>query len=1080
MAQSKSLRQAFLGTAALVALTTAAEAQTREFSIPAEDLKTALNAYIAQSGVQLLYVSKDILGKRSHSLQGRFSPETALDRLLEDTNVRAERDASGAVIVSLQKAADITPPEQPDSLASLANQAAAVEKSPAIEFVVVSASRLSAKGFNAPTPIITIGTRTLEQSAKANIFNTVAELPELQGSRSTSVGNGNTSDGLNGLSAFSIRGLAAIRTLTLIDGERIAPANVTGVVDVSLLPQLLIQRVEVVTGGASTSYGSDAIGGVVNFITDLKFRGFKANLQGGITKYGDDGQFVTQMAWGDQLFSGRAHFTISGEYYRNAGVPSRPPGQNGGPNGRSWFQLPQVVTRTISATPAGQPQLNFYLNAQNRTFSAGGLITAGPLTGTAFGVGGSPYQFQYGASCIGTFCQGGDNSASVLLTSSLDDAFQRAVGSLRFSYDIAPGINLFATASYAEIKSINQTNAGAPQQANLTIQCDNAFLPASITSACSAANISNFGFGVSNEIYPSNVHVEINRKQPRYVLGLNATELSLLGISWTIQGYYEHAQTQVAVDIHNVQLTNRYLAAIDAIKVTAANQANYSGATIGTIVCRNAMAQASGCVPLNIIGINPVDPTALSYVEPAHGPQDRSFEREEDVSLSFEGTPFKNWAGPVGLAFGAEWREEAYNAAADWYGAGISAKSPVNQRFPNDPILSTSGANWYAGNFNNGQGQYDVTEAFAEIGMPLFDRESLGKFDLNLAGRFTYYSTSGAISTWKLGGVWDTPITGVRLRAVLSRDVRAPNLSELFSATISQNATVTDRTNGNPVNVIQSIISNPNLSPEQSNNLEFGAVFHPVWLPDLNVSLDYYDVRIHGAISTLGGQAIVDLCQIADSPTACSDIRLTGSLGGPNPPFVIIQPFNLASIWTNGFDVAASFGFEAANLVPGHFVLDARATHVNNFVSNTGVPNSAVAHYAGNNSGNGGGYDGGDFGNTPKWKALLTQSWDWQTLTLSLSERLISAGYINANWVQCNPGTCPVATIQHPTVNYNHVSGAVYLDAGGSYKLTQEIQAYLKVENMFDVSPPPYGHLGLYDYLGRTYRIGVRVDTGNH
>src|SRR5262249_19852183 len=152
------------------------------------------------------------------------------------------------------------------------------------------------------------------------------------------------------------------------------------------------------------------------------------------------------------------------------------------------------------------------------------------------------------------------------------------------------------------------------------------------------------------------------------------------------------------------------------------------------------------------------------------------------------GDPFSLWAGPVSFAFGAEYRKEAYRVTADPYGNGVTADSPNSAVYPADPLLnSTLGGNWYAGNYHNGNGAYHVKEAFVETTLPFLDSASAGKATLNLAGRYTDYSTSGTVYTWKVGSTWRTPYEPLRLRAVFSRDVRAPNLSELFAAPISIN-----------------------------------------------------------------------------------------------------------------------------------------------------------------------------------------------------------------------------------------------------------------------------------------------------
>ncbi len=180
---------------------------------------------------------------------------------------------------------------------------------PTAQDIVVTGSRITTSGFTAPTPTTVIDAAAIAANAQPNIFTTIAQLPSLQGSTGTSTGTFSTSSGQQGLSSFSLRGVGAIRTLTLLDGQRVVGANVTGVPDISLFPQLLVKRVDVVNGGASASYGSDAVGGVVNFITDTRFKGVKGNVQGGITTYGDNEQVLVQLAAGTSFLENRLHKT---------------------------------------------------------------------------------------------------------------------------------------------------------------------------------------------------------------------------------------------------------------------------------------------------------------------------------------------------------------------------------------------------------------------------------------------------------------------------------------------------------------------------------------------------------------------------------------------------------------------------------------------------------------------------------------------------------------------------------------------------------------------------------------------------
>jgi len=270
----------------------------------------------------------------------------------------------------------------------------------------------------------------IEKVAEPNLFNAIAELPALQGSTGRSTFANSTSSGMQGLSSFSLRNLGTIRTLTLLDGQRVTPANVTGVADVSQFPQLLTKRVDVVTGGASASYGSDAIGGVVNFVTEKKFVGLKANVEAGETTYQDDKNITTQAAWGKAFLSDRLHVEASGEYSREGGVPSGGFGVGSGAGGRNWYTAPAFQVRPIGQTNDGKPQYIVIQNAQQYQYAKYGLITNGPLQGTAFGIDGATHPFQYGSNgvptgtggvtnCYSPFCAGGDLSGDVGQSTSL-------------------------------------------------------------------------------------------------------------------------------------------------------------------------------------------------------------------------------------------------------------------------------------------------------------------------------------------------------------------------------------------------------------------------------------------------------------------------------------------------------------------------------------------------------------------------------------------------------------------------------------------------------------------------------------
>ncbi len=931
--------------------------------------------------------------------------------------------------------------------------------------IVVTGSRITASGFSAPTPTQVLDAEAIARSAQPNIFTTISELPSLQGSTGASVGGNATSTGTQGLSSLSLRGLGPIRTLTLLDGQRVVGANVTGVADISLFPQLLVERVDVVTGGASASYGSDAVGGVVNFATKTHFEGFKANMQGGASTYGDDGNYTFQAAVGKAFLDNRLHVIASGEYSHEDGIPAYGFGQGPGPDGRTFFEGEQLINRGV--VNDGQPQYLFRKNVQNYQFTKYGLITAGPLQGIAFDASGNPFNFAYGsngvplhnaggnvAGCYNGFCQGGDLSGNVSNGNSLMSELTRLNGYGRIGFDVTPDNEVYATVNIARVTSSNTPNPGAAKAGNLTLQCSNPFVPAAIQAACAANGITSFQYGVSNAVLPEFINVHPTRRQYRFVGGAKG-KFAALGSDWHYDAYYEHGEEITDIRVEDITLTPRYNAAIQAVR-----------GPNGQIMCADPAAVASGCQPLNIIGDQTPSAATLAYITPANGPFQHTRQTQDVVSAAFNGSPFSTWAGPVSLAFGGEYRHEYYKVTADPYGNGVTAQSPNSADYPADPLLNPLGNNWYAGNYHDGTGKYGVYEGFVELNAPLIDNEKLGKANLNVAGRATHYSTSGTVYTWKVGGTWSTPVDGIKLRAVTSRDIRAPNLSELYAAPSTNTLTnVTDPFNNRSVSALQTTRGNPNLKPEIARNTEAGIVLsRPSWAPGLSLSFDYYRINIKGVISSLSAQQEINLCFSGVQQT-CG----TFDLSNPSAATVNVQSFNLASLFTDGFDIEGSYQFALSSLhLPGRLTLRALATNVRNYITDTGLPGTIPTQGAGSN-----------LGTTPHWKLLAVESWDTDRFSLSLTERWFSAGTLTNEYIVCQ-SNCPVSTVNNPTIDYNRLPGALYIDLGVSHNITRQIQAYFKVDDLFNRGasniPGSITNPQLYDVIGRRFRGGVRMN----
>jgi outer membrane receptor protein involved in Fe transport len=271
------------------------------------------------------------------------------------------------------------------------------------------------------------------------------------------------------------------------------------------------------------------------------------------------------------------------------------------------------------------------------------------------------------------------------------------------------------------------------------------------------------------------------------------------------------------------------------------------------------------------------------------------------------------------------------------------------------------------------------------------------------------------------------------------------------------------------VQAFQNTIGNPNLKPEIARNTELGIVLsRPSWLPGLSLSFDYYNINLKGVVSTLSAQQIVNFC-FAGNQAFCGGFVLNSPVQGGN--FINVQPFNLASWKTSGFDIEASYQWKQPLGLPGNFTVRALGTHVSKFLVDAGIVGVAVVDQAGANT-----------GNTPYWKWLAVQSYSNDAFSLDIQERWFSDGVFGRQYVVCTTG-CPVSTANNPTIDYNKMKGAFYIDIGGSVNIGKKASLNIKVDNVFDHDPAPAPQTNtgldvnpaLYDTLGRIYRVGVRA-----
>jgi len=903
----------------------------------------------------------------------------------------------------------------------------AAQSGDASEGIVVTGTRVTRDGYQAPTPLNVLGAEDIKAEAPANISDFVNTLPSVRGSTTASQSSGALSNGEAGIAALNLRGLGTGRTLVLFDGQRSVISAGTGVVDTNTFPQALISRVEVVTGGASSAYGSDAIGGVVNFILDRKYTGLKGSADYGVSTYGDAGNHRFTLTGGLPFAEDRGHLLVSGELFHQDGIFGET---------RKWGRKGRFAMRNPDTSP-GAPSFIVDDNIGISSYTPGGLITSGPLKGTYFGKGGAVGQLNYGATA-GQWMQGGDwqyTTSGMLGTNSLQAEEDRQSVFGRASYDVADNFHVFAQASYTRYKGLSYYIN--PTTIDIVVQRDNPFLPGSVAAAMDANGLTSFSMATSNADMPASGSNNV-RKTQRYVIGADG-DFSALGLGFTWNAYYQKGITDAREQLTDTYNIQRLAWATDAVLDPS-----------GEIVCRSAAAQADGCVPLNRFGTGVANADGLAYVM---GRPLRTQTFKQDVgAISFSTNDIPGWAGNISLAFGLEARKEQIDGEVD----------------------SQYQSGWKYGNYRVTKGSYNVKEAFVEAVIPV-----ASGLELNGAFRFTDYSISGNVNTWKVGATFE-PIADLRFRGYISKDIRAPNLSELFATGIGRTNVVA--INGTSMQFVQALMGSTKLKPETADSFGIGVVATPRFIPGFSISVDYYKIKIKDVISSLNAEQTVAYCYDNNAQRYCDNIHFDG--GGVLQTIDLYYE-NLNSMRAQGLDIEASYRMPADAIFPdasGEFSFRAMATH---YIENRTDNGVTAIDQAGALAGNAAG--------TPDWVYRLTANYKNDNLLVSLTGRGVSSGVIRHDYTEC-VSDCPTLAPPYYTINDNSVPGAFFLDASVNYTWTLDegraVEMFFLVKNIFNKDPvlvsdpmyvaaentPGYPQTNrlLYDVLGRTFRVGFR------
>lgn len=767
----------------------------------------------------------------------------------------------------------------------LESAVAAEDTQPPLETVNVTASRISRPGYEAPTPTTVLGADELTLRTPNTLANALSHLPQMR--NTTNEGTASLQFGQSaGRGYVNLRGLGSNRTLLLFDGVRPVSNSLSGDRDILSLPSALIAQIDVVTGGTSASYGSDAVAGVVNVVVNSRFTGFETEIEGGISGHSDATTGKVTTAWGGPLGE-RWHLIASAEVFDRDGLTA---------DARSFATPPAIVPNSN-----GQRPLRVVRNAYDADQAPGGLILNGPLAGQQFLANGTTAPYVPSSCSVSdpyVLCGSRTNLAATLGTVALTSPQRRVAGFGRLALlgteTFEAHFDALLSRTETSITSLPLETSEFGLQLPINV-AENAFLPDAVRAQYLAAGESTIFLGRQNT--DEGTFQDVFRQS---VASFRAGLRTALGERWTLKANASYGQSDTGERWVNAYSITRFLGAVDSVSVN------------GVSTCRiNAVTVTDpSCAPINLFGAGNMSAAAKAYFL---GTIDKPLKTyQSEYSLDITGEPFSSWAGAVSVAAGASYREERTRQLNDGVNRGFA--------FSGYPAFS---------------GDVNVTEAYTQAAIPLARDVTFARsIEAELAARWVDYSQTGSEWPWKLGLNWQ-PASGVRVRLTTSKDIRAPNVLETnlpqFLSSISPQVNPLPAgiplfnslgiAPGQTLNVREIGGGNPELAPEISRTTSFGIVLQPDTVPGFTASLDHYRIRITDAITTLPASTIVQECGAGDA----NQCALIGLAANSTLPTVATISLNAQSVETSGLDAEARYDFGLAN---GEVTIRALANYI--------------------------------------------------------------------------------------------------------------------------------------------------------
>jgi outer membrane receptor protein involved in Fe transport len=958
---------------------------------------------------------------------------------------------------------------------AVAAPAFAQDEAPAnVEELVVTGSRIARQDLSSVSPVATVGDAELKQKGVVNTEQLLNTLPQAAPGITGTVNNGS-----NGTATVNLRGLGSIRTLVLVDGKRQVPTTSTGSVDINRIPPALIDRIEVVTGGASAVYGSDAIAGVVNFILKKNFEGFEFRAGFSATDEFDAKIYDLSSTIGASLDGGRGNVVVSLGYNKR-----EPFFQGDSPSKKLRVSLGEptggAMAGTLIFSGSGSEE-----NGRVNPFVANRFVT---LPGVVNNAANSALFLPDGNVRLYRGAPDTYNFAPVNYEQTPQERYSvTALG----RYSITDSVEAFAKGTFTNSK-VTQQQAPTPignRTFRFTLD-NNPFLTAAAKQALNSLGSSTAYTIPSSSPWTAGTFTDVDTDGDGIfdtVTGTFNRRLSEVGPRIGIFSFYGfqlqfglrgdldaiNGKWETSFQYGNTHGSNTLLGDTSLQRIQQGLLLNAAGTA-----CQDP---SNGCVPLNMFGAGRLSAAGAAFIATRIN---SSQDFEEITASSYVSGDTENFfslpAGPIGFAFGAEYRSDefAFRPSQDLAVGnvtGFNAQPPVS-------------------------GYIDVYELYGETRIPLLkDLPFVRELNLELAGRLSDYSTQHKLTkTYKVAGDWKV-IDDLRLRASYNRAVRAPSVGELFAPVGNSFPTSTDpcSAQGNPTPAVrQACINsgvaanlvgvinanqqtqtvsggNPNLTPEIADTYTAGFVWTPSFVPHLAVTVDWFDIKIKDYIAPFGGTTanVLNVCYrnttVNGNPNSpyCQAIR---RLANGSIDFVSLQNRNAARQANAGVDVAVAYRFDLQDVgMPDYGTVSVRSLYTltwkNRFQADEiSAPSECEDRFGPN-------CNGGTTGITPRHKVHTTVNWtygDWG---------------VNFAWdhlddvIDDNPGT--VFTVER-------IGAKNYLDLSVDWSATDNVRFTAGVRNLTQESYPVLGgngspsNLGFpntYDVLGRVFFANVTL-----